>query len=47
MDEEEEYNQILQDYPELADTYQRAMRAENNYREYQDWLQQYYNQLEA
>ena len=50
-DEEEEYNEIMEDYPELMDTYQRSMRADmrgDSYdRQYQDWLQEYYDQLEA
>ena len=47
VDEEDEYNEIVQDYPELMDTYQRAMRSDNYNRQYQDWLQEYYDQLEA
>ena len=46
-EEEEEYNEIMEDYPELMDTYQRAMRADSYNRQYQDWLQEYYDQLEA
>ena len=38
----------LQDYPELMDqAYQRALRSELGYgNDYQDWLQQYYDQLQ-
>ena len=50
VDEEEEYNEIAQDYPQLMDTYQRAMRragADNYNPEYLNWLQDYYDQIEA
>ncbi len=38
----------LQDYPELMDqAYQRALRSEMGYgNDYQDWLQEYYDQLQ-